>query len=143
MVQNSGHPRKYVKGIDFLGMSEILIPMTWMYHVTKEVNLTTGAVMGFSAAGFPVPPLPPPLPEPSPQLPWPLAPDSWLLALGPGAISPIPERLTHLGWAVWSSITAGQQQLSPFPPSKRKTKMKAAEEQSRLFGPSWRARRQF
>lgn len=28
MVQNSDHNRKYVKGIDFLGMSETLISMT-------------------------------------------------------------------------------------------------------------------
>lgn len=58
--------------------------------------------------------------EHSMMLPWPLA-------VGPETISPFTKRLTHLSRDVWSDKAAGQQQPLPASPSKRITKMKAAE----------------
>lgn len=67
------------------------------------------------------------------------------LALGcwPRTISPFTKRLTHLSRDVWSDRAAGQQPLLPPSPSKRITKMKAAEARGRPSGPSWRAGRPF
>lgn len=61
MPQDSDPQRKYVKGIDFLGMSKILIPTSWTHHIVYKVSLIAGATMGFPAAGFSVPPPPIPL----------------------------------------------------------------------------------
>ena len=77
-----------------------------------------GATLGFPAGGFSVP-HPPALEGQSLRCG---CPDP--LVLGPGATSPVTERLTHLGWAVWSDQTAGQQQqlspASPFQKNNRK-----------------------
>lgn len=74
--------------------------------------------------------------EHSMMLPWPLA-------VGPETISPFTKGLTHLSRDVWSDKAAGQQQPLPPSPSKRITKMKAAEAKGRPLRPSWRAGRQF
>lgn len=136
MAQNCDHQRKYVKSIDFFGLSKIPIPMTSTHRVINKTDRTAEPITGFPATGFKCASPSSPGTEPSLQLPWPLA-------FGPGATSPITDRLTHLGWALWSDITAGQQQLSASFPSKRITKMKAAVEESRLFRPLRRAGIQF
>lgn len=92
-------------------MSKIPKLTTCTQHVIREASFMAGAILGFPAAGFSVP-RPPALAGQSPCC---SCPDP--LVLGPGAASPITERLTHLGWAVWSDQTAGQQQqLSPTSP---------------------------
>ena len=144
-AQISDCERKQIKG-DIPGMSKIPKLTTWTQHVIREASSMAGAILGFPAAGFSVPRAPA-LAGHSPRC---SCPDP--LVLGPGATSPITERLTHLGWAVWSDQTAGQQQQQldssssscpPLPPSKRITEVKATVEKGRLFRPAWRARSQF
>ena len=110
-AQISDCERKQIKG-DIPGMSKIPKLTTWTQHVIREASSMAGAILGFPAAGFSVPRAPA-LAGHSPRC---SCPDP--LVLGPGATSPITERLTHLGWAVWSDQTAGQQQqqLSPASP---------------------------
>ena len=105
-------------------MSKIPKLTTWTYRVIREASFTARAMLGFPAAGAQS------ASSPNARRTEPCCSCPEPLALGPGATSPITERLTHLGWAVRSNQTAGQQQqlspASPFRKSNRKQQWRKA-----------------
>lgn len=58
MAQNTDRGRQYVKGIDFLGVTEVLIPMPWTQHIINMASLTAGTIVRSRATTFRVLPLP-------------------------------------------------------------------------------------